>query len=234
MVTDNPNDWRLHRRWRGASLEDLLMTTPHQRKGTACGHRLRSPKGAQVPTHQGGQPTGEAATLVNVPIPRSLLAQLDRYIERLASQTGSEVTRGLIARRALEILLERDEGGGLQSIDAPPLCERDAFHGAYLAIGHGRDFVRIHRLRAYLGWPRARFDTVLQQLAAAYVIELHGGDPSSMTATEIADSYQEPGGMMYLCTSWRGARMGDGEAWRRSRCCSSPEGIAVTLPGDWW
>lgn len=184
------------------------MTTPHPRNGTANGYRLRSPTGAQAPTHQGSRPTGEASTLVNMRIPQALLAQLDRYIERLASQTGRKVNRGMIARRALELLLERDEGGGPQSIDAPSLRECDAFHQAYLAVGHGRDFVRIHRLRAYLTWPRARFDTVLRQLAAAYVIELHGGDPSSMTATEIEDSYQEPGGMMYLCTSWRGERMG--------------------------
>ena len=167
MVADHPNDWRLHRRWRGASLEDLIMTTPHQRNGTASGHRLRSPKGAQAPTHQGGRPTGEASPLVSVQIPRSLLAQLDRYSERLASQTGGKVNRGLIARRALERLLERDEGVGPQSIDSPPLRERDAFHRAYLAVGHGRDCVRMHRLRAYLTWPRARCDTVLQQLAAA-------------------------------------------------------------------
>ena len=184
------------------------MTTPYPRSGTASGHRFRSPKGAQAPMHQVGRPKGESSTLVNVRIPLSLLAQLDRSIERLASQTGGKANRGMIARRALELLLERNEAVGPQSIGSPPLYERDTFHRAYLAVGHGRDFVRIHRLRASLAWPRNRFDAVLQQLAAAYVIELHGGDPSSMTATEIEDSYQEPGGMMYLCMSWRGERRG--------------------------
>src|SRR5713101_4802558 len=41
-------------------------------------------------------------------------------------------------------------------------------------------------------------------LSCTVVIELHEGDPSRMTAAEIEDSYQEPGGMMTLCMSWRG------------------------------
>ena len=104
------------------------MTTPYPRSGTASGHRFRSPKGAQAPTHQVGRPTGESSTLVNVQLPLSLLAQLDRYIERLASQTGGKVNRGMIARRALELLLERNEAVGPQSMGSPPLGERDTFH----------------------------------------------------------------------------------------------------------
>jgi hypothetical protein len=33
------------------------------------------------------------------------LAQLDRYIDRLESQTGLKANRGMIARRALELFL---------------------------------------------------------------------------------------------------------------------------------
>src|SRR4029453_16235765 len=35
-----------------------------------------------------------------------------------------------------------------------------AFHTAYNTVGHGRSFVRIHRLRDALSWPRERFDGV--------------------------------------------------------------------------
>jgi hypothetical protein len=39
----------------------------------------------------------------------ALLARLDRYIDRLASQTGLKAHRGMIARRALELFLETHE-----------------------------------------------------------------------------------------------------------------------------
>jgi hypothetical protein len=43
---------------------------------------------------------------VNIRIPLDLLAQLDRYIDRLEVQTGLKANRGMIARRALELFLE--------------------------------------------------------------------------------------------------------------------------------
>jgi hypothetical protein len=142
--------------------------------------------------------------MVNVRLPLALLARLARSSARLECQTGGKTNRGLLARGAIERLLETDEPVGSQTIVAPLLPERDAFSQASLAVGHGRNFVRMHRLRSSLAWSRDRFDTVLRQLAAVYVIELHEGDPSRMTAAEIEDSYQEPGGMMSLCMSWRG------------------------------
>ena len=43
----------------------------------------------------------------DITLPRfDLLAQLDRYIDRLESQTGLKANRGMIARRALELFLE--------------------------------------------------------------------------------------------------------------------------------
>jgi hypothetical protein len=35
-----------------------------------------------------------------------LLARLDRYIDRLETQTGLQANRGMITRRALELFLE--------------------------------------------------------------------------------------------------------------------------------
>ncbi len=49
----------------------------------------------------------------------------------------------------------------------------------------GRGFVRIHRLREHLGWPRERFDQSLQELWSAYIIKLHDGNASQMTEEEI-------------------------------------------------
>jgi hypothetical protein len=43
--------------------------------------------------------------MVNVRLPLTLVAQLDRYLDRLERQTGLKANRGMIARRALELFL---------------------------------------------------------------------------------------------------------------------------------
>jgi hypothetical protein len=50
-----------------------------------------------------GRPKGEPSTIVNVRLPLTLVAQLDRYRDRLEGQTGLKAHRGMIARRALEL-----------------------------------------------------------------------------------------------------------------------------------
>ena len=58
------------------------------------------------PQKKAGRPQGAPSTIVNLRIPLDLLAQLDRYIDQLESQTGLKANRGMIARRALELFLE--------------------------------------------------------------------------------------------------------------------------------
>jgi hypothetical protein len=53
-----------------------------------------------------GRPPGEAATVVNVRIPMSLLARLDRYLDKLETDTGLTTNRGAILRHALKMFLE--------------------------------------------------------------------------------------------------------------------------------
>jgi hypothetical protein len=45
------------------------------------------------------------STIVNVRLPLTLVAQLDRYLDRLERQTGLKANRGMIARRALACFL---------------------------------------------------------------------------------------------------------------------------------
>src|SRR5215831_6560048 len=64
------------------------------------------PSGDTVPTKKSvGRPKGEPSTIVNVRLPLTLVAQLDRYLDRLERQTGLQANRGMIARRALECFL---------------------------------------------------------------------------------------------------------------------------------
>lgn len=80
--------------------------------------------------------------------------------------------------------------------------ERETFHKAYEAVGRGRRFVRIHLIREHLQWPRERFDRILAELRRNFEVQLHGGDPSSMTETEIRDSYKDEQGRLYIALTW--------------------------------
>ena len=55
---------------------------------------------------QVGRPKGEAATVVNVRIPVSLVERLDRYLDKLETDTGLTTNRGAILRHALKVFLE--------------------------------------------------------------------------------------------------------------------------------
>ena len=52
-----------------------------------------------------GRPKGEPSTIVNVRLPLPLVAELDRYLDRLERQTGLKANRGMITRRALALFL---------------------------------------------------------------------------------------------------------------------------------
>lgn len=52
-----------------------------------------------------GRPPGEPSTIVNVRLPLTLVAELDRYLDRLERQTGLKANRGMITRRALALFL---------------------------------------------------------------------------------------------------------------------------------
>jgi hypothetical protein len=82
--------------------------------------------------------------------------------------------------------------------------DRLAFKAAYDEVGQGIDFVRIHRLREALHWPRERFERVLMDLRGDYTVELHGGDPSLLTATDLRHSYTDEHGTLFITLSWRG------------------------------
>ena len=64
-----------------------------------------------TPQKKAGRPQGAPSNIVNLRIPVDLLAQLDRYIDRLEVQTGLKANRGMIARRALALFLETHATG---------------------------------------------------------------------------------------------------------------------------
>ena len=73
---------------------------------------------APAPQRRVGRPPGEASTIVNVRLPLSLVARLDRHLARLEQQTGLKANRGMMARRALELFLLSHEDAALPSARA--------------------------------------------------------------------------------------------------------------------
>jgi hypothetical protein len=53
-----------------------------------------------------GRPKGEESTIVNVRMPKPLLARLDRYLDKLEVETGISTNRGMIMRNALKAFLD--------------------------------------------------------------------------------------------------------------------------------
>src|SRR6266705_1202066 len=71
----------------------------------AAAQDVPAPQDTPAPKRRVGRPPGEASTIVNVRLPLTLVAQLDRYLDRLERQTGLKANRGMIARRALALFL---------------------------------------------------------------------------------------------------------------------------------
>jgi len=81
-----------------------MTVTPRRPRGGRPGPRQSA--GDLVTAKQpAGRPKGEPSTIVNVRLPLTLVAELDRYLDRLESQTGLKANRGMIARRAFALFL---------------------------------------------------------------------------------------------------------------------------------
>jgi hypothetical protein len=59
-----------------------------------------APQTRAIAKKPAGRPKGAPSTIVNVRLPLTLVAELDRYLDRLEGQTGLKANRGMIARRA--------------------------------------------------------------------------------------------------------------------------------------
>jgi hypothetical protein len=87
-------------------MEDARMAAAQRQAGGG-----KRPGQDTAPKKPAGRPQGEPSTIVNVRLPLTLVARLDRYLDRLEVQTGLKANRGMIARRAIELFLEAHETG---------------------------------------------------------------------------------------------------------------------------
>ena len=81
-----------------------MTVKPHRPMGGRPGPQ-RSAGDLATAKNPGGRPQGEPSTMVNVRLPLPLVAELDRYLDRLERQTGLRANRGMITRRALALFL---------------------------------------------------------------------------------------------------------------------------------
>src|SRR5438552_17970144 len=86
-------------------MEALQMTVKSRRSMGGLPGTQR-PAGDQATAQKPvGRPPGEPSTIVNVRLPLPLVAELDRYLDRLEGQTGLKANRGKITRRPLALFL---------------------------------------------------------------------------------------------------------------------------------
>jgi hypothetical protein len=81
------------------------MPTKPRRPGGGLPGPAQPAQDPVIATKPVGRPKGAPSTIVNVRLPLTLVAALDRYLDRLEQQTGLKANRGMIARRALELFL---------------------------------------------------------------------------------------------------------------------------------
>jgi hypothetical protein len=82
------------------------MTVPQPRLRGRLPRGQRQAGEAPPTKKPGGRPKGAPSPMINVRLPRTLVARLERYLERLEVQTGRKAHRGMIAHRALARFLE--------------------------------------------------------------------------------------------------------------------------------
>ncbi len=87
-----------------------MPVAPRHPRHTQDGRRPQS-RADTAPQKKAGRPQEAPSTIVNLRIPVDLLAELDRYIDRLEGQTGLQAHRGMIVRRAVALFLETRASG---------------------------------------------------------------------------------------------------------------------------
>jgi hypothetical protein len=136
----------------------------------------------------------EDSRVISVRLPAPLVQRLDRLLDWHTTHRRHPTTRNAALREALGDWLDQHEQlAGL--LDPERL--RQQFRAAYNSQQPSPEGVPIHRLRRLLQWPRERFDTVLEALRAAQVIEVEartepvGNDPATHDSYQVHGQYYD-------------------------------------------
>lgn len=141
----------------------------------------------------------DRSSVLSVRLPDDLIQRLDRYLDWCHSQRRTKDSRNAAIREALSLWLDdQEQHAGLSA--SKTLQQR--FQTACQSVSDSDQGARIYRVRDTLGWPRARFDAVLEELRAEGQVELLRGIASPLSEQHIRDSYHVYG-QLYLTVKWR-------------------------------
>ena len=141
----------------------------------------------------------DRSSVLSIRLPDEIIQRLDRYLDWRETHRRVKSSRNAAIRDALCLWLDdQEQHAGLSTSYTRHRQFRTASH----RVRQSRDGVPIHRIRHALGWPRERFDVVLEALRAEEQVELHRGTPSQRSAQHIRDS-SHVYGQLYLTLRWR-------------------------------
>ena len=144
-------------------------------------------------------PEPEDSRVVSVRLPTPLVQRLDRLLDWHTTHRRRPTTRNAALREALGAWLDQHEQ--LTALLAPESL-RQQCRAAYDSQRPSSEGGPIHRLRRLLQWPQERFDTVLEALRAAQVIDLAPLPAQTFDPPATRDSYHVHG-QCYGHLRWR-------------------------------
>ena len=141
----------------------------------------------------------DRSSVVSARLPDELLQRLDRYLDWCDVQRSMKSSRNAAIRDALSRWLDdQEQHAGLST--SKTLHQR--FQAASQSVCQRDQGARIYRVRDTLGWPRERFDAVLEELRAEGKVELLRDICAPMSEQHIRDSYHVYG-QLYVTVKWR-------------------------------
>lgn len=141
-----------------------------------------------------------------------LVRDLVKIVNRLIDENKLKIKVTATERAALYPAGEVKKTESVQKekkapLPAPPPKNREAmiraFKKAFDETGAGKNFVFIYRIRRRLDWSRQAFDNLMKTLREEGYIAAHPGNPGELDSDEVADSYQDRFGELYITISWR-------------------------------
>ena len=155
--------------------------------------------GVKIPTPDGGHGKGEIDGL------QVASCSLSQPVAALPHP--SQLNRGQALALTSHSQLVTQPGANPHANSSLATCnsllDAELFHAAFVKLDHGRIYVRICNMRRELGWSVERFNTLLRKLRADGTIQLHAGDPSTLTQEDNNLSFMDENNMFYATLTWK-------------------------------
>ena len=149
---------------------------------------------------QSGEPVSPKLLAKSCPFTKSEFAEILSGLEasgKIISVYNEKLEPSIILNEPRQVT-ERKESQAESSEEYTPEKFREAFNES----DKGRTFVRIFRMRRYLGWPREVFDNMVMNLLREGKIFVHPAEPTVLKPDEYDDSFRDEFGDMNGTVTW--------------------------------